>query len=115
LPRYHHRAVLSFCFALKGIFACHRTWYESTKIGAKHRVGKYLRQFKGQALNGILLPIDEHVDKIEVHGFQPTKQGSMARNIQGDFWPPWSASNKPIKRFEWAHWALRSSAKHGRK
>jgi uncharacterized protein with LGFP repeats len=32
-----------------------------------------------------LQPIDEHVDKSEPHGFQPTKQGSMARNIQGDF------------------------------
>lgn len=61
------------------------SWFgDLAEKGAKHRIGKDLRQFKDRELDGILLQIDDHADKSQQHRFQFTKRKSNRGNVLND-------------------------------
>ena len=62
------------------------SWFgDLAEKGAKHRLGKDLRQFKDRELDGIVMLVDDHTHKSQQHRFQFTKQGNGRLNVLGDF------------------------------
>ncbi len=61
------------------------SWFgDLAEKGAKHRLGKDLRQFKDRQLDDVVMLIDDHADKSQQHRFQFTKRRSARLNVLGD-------------------------------